>query len=142
MSDDDKTNPEGVVPLSNPGSPRKIPRRSLVARLRNYLLAGIIVTAPIFITLWVSWQFITYVDSQVRPLIPERYNPETYLPIDLPGLGLVVMLVVLTAIGALAAGFVGRAVVNTGERILAGMPVVRSVYAALKQVFETVFAEK
>ncbi len=142
MSDEGKTNPERVVPLSNPGSPPKILRRSLAARLRNYLLTGIIVTAPIFITLWVSWQFITYVDGQVRPLIPEQYNPETYLPIDLPGLGLVVMIVVLTAIGAIAAGFVGRALVNTGERILARMPIVRSVYAALKQVFETVFAEK
>ena len=142
MSDDGKTNPEGAVPLSNPESPLKPPRRSLAARLRNYLLTGIIVTAPIFITLWVSWQFITYVDSQVRPLIPEAYNPETYLPIDLPGLGLVVMIVALTVIGAIAAGFVGRALVNTGERILARMPVVRSVYAALKQVFETVFAEK
>jgi uncharacterized membrane protein len=123
----------------DPPTPR---RRGLLARLRNYLLAGIIVTAPVSITLYISWQFIDFVDRQVTPLIPAKYNPETYLPFSLPGLGLLVMLVSLTVIGALAAGFVGRAFVRAGERILAQMPIVRSIYAALKQVFETVFAAK
>ena len=117
-------------------------RRGLLARLRNYMLAGIIVTAPVSITLYISWQFIDFVDGQVTPLIPAKYNPETYLPFSLPGLGLLVMLVALTVIGALAAGFVGRFFVRTGERILAQMPVIRSIYGALKQVFETVFAAK
>ena len=123
------------------GRPQRL-RRSIIARLRNYLLAGVIVTAPISITLYVSWLFIDFVDRQVTPLIPEKYNPETYLPFGLPGLGLVVMVLVLTLIGALTAGFIGRFFVRTGEQLLAQMPVVRTIYSALKQVFETVFAEK
>ncbi len=119
-----------------------IHKRSLAARLRNYFLTGIIVTAPISITLYVSWQFITFIDRQVTPLIPPNYNPETYLPFGLPGLGLVVMVVVLMIIGALAAGFVGRWFMRASENLLERMPVVRTIYSALKQVFETVFAEK
>ncbi len=119
-----------------------IHRRSLAARLRNYFLTGIIVTAPISITLYVSWQFIAFIDRQVTPLIPPNYNPETYLPFGLPGLGLLVLVVVLIVIGAVAAGFVGRGLMRAGEHLLARMPVVRTIYSALKQVFETVFAEK
>ena len=119
-----------------------IPRRSLAARLRNYFLTGIIVTAPISITLYVSWQFIAFIDRQITPMIPPIYNPETYLPFGLPGLGLVVMVVVLMIIGALAAGFMGRWFMRVSEHLLARMPVVRTIYSALKQVFETVFAEK
>ena len=119
-----------------------IHRRSLAARLRNYFLTGIIVTAPISITLYVSWQFIAFIDRQITPLIPPIYNPETYLPFGLPGLGLVVMVLVLMLIGALAAGFVGRWFMRASENLLARMPVVRTIYSALKQVFETVFAEK
>ena len=119
-----------------------IHRRSMAARMRNYFLTGIIVTAPISITLYVSWQFIAFIDRQVTPMIPPIYNPETYLPFGLPGLGLVVMVVVLMIIGALAAGFVGRWFMRISEHLLARMPVVRTIYSALKQVFETVFAEK
>ena len=119
-----------------------IHKRSLAARLRNYFLTGIIVTAPISITLYVSWQFIAFIDRQITPLIPPIYNPETYLPFGLPGLGLLVMVMVLMLIGALAAGFVGRWLMRAGENLLARMPVVRTIYSALKQVFETVFAEK
>ncbi len=116
-------------------------RPSLLARLRAYFLTGVIVTAPISITLFLVWQFVTFVDSQVGGLIPERYNPETYLPFSLPGLGLLVMLAFLTLIGMLTAGLAGRTLVRTGERLLSRMPVVRSVYGTLKQIFETVLAQ-
>ncbi len=141
-SDETKATPAGDTPLGNPGSPVKAPRLRLLGRLRNHLLAGVIVTAPISITVWLSLKFIGFVDSTVKPLIPPDYNPETYLPFSLPGLGLVVVIVALTAIGALAAGLVGRVFVRTGERVLARMPVVRNIYSALKQIFETVLAEK
>ncbi len=113
-----------------------------MTRLRNYFLTGIIVTAPISITIFLSWLFIDYVDGQVKPFIPAKYNPDTYLPFGLPGMGLLIMVVGLTLTGALAAGLVGRTLVKMGERVLARMPVVRSVYGALKQIFETVLAQK
>ena len=134
--------PDNDKPEDSETSAPIIPRRSLAARLRNYFLTGIIVTAPISIPLYVSWQFIAFIDRQVTPMIPPIYNPETYLPFGLPGLGLVVMVVVLMIIGALAAGFVGRWFMRISEHLLARMPVVRTIYSALKQVFETVFAEK
>ncbi len=135
-------NPEASKPDDETPPAPIVRKRSVAARLRNHFLTGIIVTAPISITLYVSWQFITFIDRQVTPLIPPDYNPETYLPFGLPGLGLLVLVVVLIIIGALAAGFLGRGLMRFGERLLARMPVVRTIYSALKQVFETVFAEK
>jgi len=116
-------------------------RPGLLTRLRAYFLTGVIVTAPISITIFLVWQFISFVDSQVGSLVPERYNPETYLPFSLPGLGLLVMLAFLTVVGMLTAGLAGRGLVRMGERLLSRMPVVRSVYGTLKQIFETVLAQ-
>ena len=109
-----------------------------LTRLRNYLFAGIIVTAPIGLTIYLTLLVVHFVDAQVLPLIPPRYNPETYLPFSLPGVGLLVMLVFLTFVGFVAANFLGRIAIRTGERIVDRMPIVRSIYSALKQIFETV----
>lgn len=142
MNDSTDTPPSGEVPLGNPASPPKAPKQRFLARLRNYFLAGIVVTAPISITIYVAALFINFVDSKVTPLIPAAYNPETYLPFSLPGLGLLIVIIVMAIIGAVTAGFVGRAFIGWGEQILARMPVVRSIYSALKQIFESVLAEK
>jgi uncharacterized membrane protein len=114
---------------------------SPLARLRAYFLTGVIVTAPIGITAFLVWQFITFLDTHVASLIPDRYNPESYLPFSLPGLGLLIMLAFLTMVGFLAAGMAGRTLVHIGERLLSRMPIVRSVYGTLKQIFETVLAQ-
>ena len=82
-----------------------------------------------------------FLDTHVAGLFPERYNPETYLPFSLPGLGLLVMLAFLTLVGMLTAGLAGRTLVRMGERLLSRMPVVRGVYGTLKQIFETVLAQ-
>jgi len=110
-------------------------------RLRTYFLTGIVVAAPIGITLYIAWKFITFVDNKVTPLIPRRYNPESYLPFDIPGLGLIVAVALLTLVGAVTANFFGRTIVAIGERLVARMPVIRTVYGALKQIFETVLAQ-
>lgn len=112
------------------------------ARLRAYFLAGIVITAPISITFYLAWLFITFVDSRVTPLIPAAYNPATHLPFALPGLGLVIIIVALTLIGALTAGFVGRLVMRFYDRVLGRMPVLRSIYSATKQIIETVVAHQ
>ena len=110
-----------------------------MSRLRAYFLAGVLVTAPLGLTGLLSWWFIDFVDEKITPLIPDRYNPETYLPFGIPGLGLLVLLIAVTLIGALTAGLIGRWLLQTGERVLNRMPVVRSIYSAIKQIFETVF---
>jgi uncharacterized membrane protein len=117
-------------------------RPGLSARLRAYLFAGILVTAPIGITIYLAWSVVTWVDESVLPFLPPKYNPETYLPFSLPGIGLIVLIVFLTAIGAITAGMIGRMVVGYSEHVLTRMPVIRSVYSATKQIFETMLAQK
>lgn len=112
------------------------------ARLRTYFFAGILVSAPIAITLFLSWRLITFVDNRVAAVLPSRFNPETYLPFSIPGIGVVVILVTLTLIGFLAANFAGRFVMRSTERVLAKIPAVRSLYSATKQIFETVLANQ
>jgi uncharacterized membrane protein len=112
------------------------------ARLRAYLLAGILVTAPIAITLFLSWRLIAFIDNRVSAVLPARFNPETYLPFSIPGIGVVIMLIMLMLIGFLAANFAGRFVMRTAERVLAKIPAVRSLYSATKQIFETVLANQ
>lgn len=114
----------------------------MVERLRAYFFAGILVTGPLALTLYLTWLFIHFVDSSVSLLFPDRYNPAHYLPFNIPGLGLVFSVIVLTLIGAATAGYVGRLFLRISERILARMPVIRSVYGAMKQIFETVLAKQ
>lgn len=121
------------------------PRLSLFTRLRNYFLAGIIVTAPIGLTIYLVVITIQAIDRNVKGLIPEGYEPERFLPFQLPygipGLGILVAMVLLTVIGFLATNLLGRTLLNIGERLVARMPVIRGVYGALKQIFETVFSQ-
>ena len=113
----------------------------LGARLRGYFLTGLIVVGPMAITLYVVWWFINLVDAWVKPLIPTAYLPETYLPFNVPGVGLIVGVLGLMAMGALTANLFGRTLVSQGEMMLDRMPVVRGVYRLFKQIFQTVFSK-
>lgn len=115
---------------------------SFAARVRAYFLAGILVVAPISITFYIAWGLLDFVDSRVTPLIPARYNPGTYLPFGVPGLGLIILCVVITLIGATTAGYLGRVLVRLSEGLVARTPVIRSIYGAVKQLVETVFGHK
>lgn len=131
-------------PQAPPPPPEPGPSKSgshFGARIRNYFLTGLIVAGPVAITLWLTWSFVTWVDGLIRPFIPQQYLPETYLPWRVPGTGLVIAFLGLTMIGFLAANLVGRTLVEMGERLLDRMPLVRSIYKGLKQVFATLFSE-
>ena len=117
-------------------------RLALVARLRAYFFAGILITAPIAITLYLAWLFINFVDSRVTPLIPAPFNPGTYLPFAIPGLGLLIVIIALIVIGASTAGYFGRLLTRYVDAAVARMPVVRSIYIAVKQIMETVLTRK
>ena len=71
--------------------------------------------APLFLTVYIIWTFVSWVDNRIKPLIPARYSPETYLPFPVPGFGLVVALVFMTLLGFLTANLVGRRLVALGE---------------------------
>jgi uncharacterized membrane protein len=111
------------------------------ARLRGYFLTGLIVVGPVAITLYVVWWFINLVDAWVKPLLPQAYLPDTYLPFNVPGVGLIVGIFGLMVVGALTANLFGRTIVSYGEMMLDGMPVVRGVYRLIKQIFTTIFSK-
>ena len=116
----------------------------MLAKLRAYFFAGLLVLAPIFITATVAWWLIEFVDNQIVPLIPTKYNPDTYMKdvvgveIGIPGLGILILVVFITLIGALTAGMVGRWVIRLWEYLLNRMPVIRTLYNGSKQIIETV----
>jgi uncharacterized membrane protein len=145
--------------IDDPGTPLGLPpskppahQTGVGSRIRNYFLTGLVVAGPLAITVWLTWSFITWVDNVVRPFVPVGYRPETYLPRTIPGTGLylpgripgtglIIAFVALTLLGFLTANLVGRKLVEAGERLLDRMPLVRSIYKGLKQVFETLFSE-
>lgn len=123
--------------------PFKKPQRvSGFARLRRYFFTGLVIAAPIAFTIWATLWVVGIFDGWVKPWIPGVYNPDTYLPIRIPGFGLVFFLFFITMIGALAANFVGRYFLGLWETLLNRLPVVGSLYKSSKQIFETIFAEK
>jgi len=126
---------------TQPPPPKRV-RVGLWPRLRGYFFAGMLVTAPIAITVYVALLLIRFVDEQVFALIPPQYNPETYLPFSVPGIGVVLMLVILTLIGAIAAGYIGKMLLRLSDRLLNRMPVIRSIYGVAKQIVETVVSNK
>lgn len=109
-------------------------------RLRTAFLTGLVIVGPVTITLWIMWGVIHWVDAWIKPLLPTTFNPDTYLPFPLPGLGLVVAIVGLTLIGSLAANLLGRTLVSSGELMMSRTPIVRNVYGAIKQIFESVIS--
>ena len=110
-----------------------------LGRIRRYFLTGLVVFTPIAVTAYIAWNVIDFVDEQIKPLIPIPYNPDTYLPFSLPGLGLLLLGIFLVLLGMVTARAFGRSLLGLGERIVDTMPVVRTLYGALKNIIETVF---
>ena len=115
---------------------------SFFGKLRAYFFTGLVVTAPIAITVWATYWFVTLFDAWVKPFLPQAYNPDNYLPVKIPGFGLIFALIAITVIGFLAANLVGRTFIGLWDKILNSTPVVRSIYKGSKQIFETLFSQK
>lgn len=114
----------------------------LFARLRKYFLTGVVVTAPITITIYVSWWLLKFIDTNVAKLIPPVYNPNNYLPFEIPGLGLVIAAIFFVLVGWFARNFLGRIIISWSEFVVERMPVVSTIYSAVKQVFETTMGDQ
>ncbi len=126
------------------GKPRLIerpPRRSILQRLRGNFLAGIVLVAPVGLTVYLAWTVITFIDQSIVPWVPAAYNPGTYLGSDVPGFGVIVFLAFTALIGWLTKNFFGRQIVRAGEGMVARMPIIRSIYNALKQISETILSQ-
>ncbi len=113
-----------------------------ISRLRNYFLTGLVIAAPLAITTYIVWWMVQWIDSWVKPLIPNRYNPEQYLPFAVPGFGVLLAIVLITLLGFLTANLLGRSLVGFGESLLGRMPLVRTIYSGLKQMFVTMLTDK
>jgi uncharacterized membrane protein len=145
MTSPDKTDAAPIVAPSptpdQPGPEEKPTHYGIGSRIRTYFLTGLVVAGPVLITAWLIWWFVNWVDGLVRPFIPVAYRPETYLPVNIPGTGLIIAFVALTLLGFLTANLVGRKLVELGEELLHRMPIVRPIYKSLKQIFETLFSK-
>ena len=124
-----------------PSPPPKPRRPGFLSGLRANFLTGIIVIAPIGLTVWLIWTVVGWFDSWVLPLVPYELRPERWIGINFRGVGVVFFLLFTMVVGWLAKGYIGRRVIRTGERMVDRMPVVRSVYGGVKQIAETVFAQ-
>ncbi|MBT9383245.1 DUF502 domain-containing protein [Pseudooceanicola sp. CBS1P-1] len=116
-------------------------RPGVLARVRSSFLTGIVVILPVALTIWVLWSILGWIDSVVLPLVPERFQPEHYIGINLRGVGIIFFLVFTVIIGWVAKGLIGRSLIRYGESLVDRMPIVRTVYSGAKQIAETVFAQ-
>lgn len=107
--------------------------------LRGYLLAGLVVWLPILVTIGVLRFIIDLLDNTLA-LIPKGYKPDQLIGVHIPGLGVILSLVLLLATGIFATNFFGQRLVSWGEALLSKIPLVRSIYNAVKQVMNTVFS--
>jgi uncharacterized membrane protein len=132
-----------MISKHTPDMPNEGPsKKSVFGRLRTYFFTGLVILAPVAITVWATVWFIGVFDAWVKPILPFSYNPDNYLPFKLPGTGLVFSLLLITLVGFLGANLVGRTIIGWWDGLVNRTPVVRSIYKGSKQIFETMFSEK
>ncbi|ABG32270.1 DUF502 domain-containing protein [Roseobacter denitrificans] len=127
------------------------PRRGILARMRSNFLTGLVVIAPVGLTIWLIWSVVGWIDGFVLPLVPNSYQPDRVLQdllgldpsvqIDVRGIGVVIFLLFTMIVGWMAKGLIGRSLISFAEGLVERTPVVRSIYSGIKQISETVFAQ-
>lgn len=128
--------PKGKTPdemIPSIGKPKPI---GLFAWLRGRFFAGMVIAAPLAATFFILQFLITFIDNRVGPLLPPLLKPETYTNYAIPGFGVLVLVIALTVLGAITANLVGRSLLTLTDRVLSRIPIVRNVYAAIKQLTE------
>ncbi|MEL6609402.1 MAG: DUF502 domain-containing protein [Pseudomonadota bacterium] len=139
-------------------------RSGLLGGLRNNFLTGLVVIAPIGLTIWLIWTVVGWIDGFVLPLIPDGYTPDVLLrrllgpwvrellgiegtadpaftPSTIRGIGVIIFLVFTILVGWIAKGFIGRSFLRWAEGVVQSIPVIRSIYGGVKQIAETVFSQ-
>ena len=106
---------------------------SIIAKLRNYFITGIVVLVPIGITLYLTKFFIS-ISSNLKP---RNINPNSYLPFSVPGLEIVLSVIFITIIGGLSLSFIGKKVLQLFNDLLKKIPILRTIYSAIGQMAET-----
>jgi len=137
--------------MNTPFDPETPPRPKLFSRLRASFLTGLVVIAPVGLTIWLIWSVVGWIDGFVLPLVPMAYHPDRMIQnffgldpsvqINVRGLGVVIFLLFTIVIGWVAKGFIGRSLIRTAESLVERTPVVRTIYSGIKQISETIFAQ-
>lgn len=123
------------------------PKRGLLSSLRASFFTGLVVIAPIGITIWLVWSLIGWIDGWVLPLVPNAYDPVvlfqryTGLEVDIRGLGVATFLIFTILVGWVAKGIIGRSLISWAEGVVLQIPGVRTIYSGLKQIVETVVSQ-
>tara|TARA_Y100000590_G_scaffold271710_1_gene305017 strand:+ start:849 stop:1472 length:624 start_codon:yes stop_codon:yes gene_type:complete len=106
---------------------------SIVSKLRNYFIAGILVLVPIGFTLYLT-VFLVSISSN---LIPKEINPNSYLPFSIPGIEILLSIIIITFVGGLSVSFLGKKVLNIVNDIFKKIPILRTIYSAIGQMTQT-----
>ncbi len=117
---------------------KKKTKKSILSRLRNYFITGILVLIPIGITLYLTL-FLIKISSKI---LPKEINPNSYLPYDIPGLEIFISLILITFIGWLSLTFIGQRLVQFFEKILNRIPILRTIYSSVEQLIENFSQDK
>ncbi len=107
--------------------------------MKKYLITGLLVWAPLVVTIWVLSVLVDTLD-QTLLLLPVAWHPRTWLGFNIPGLGVLLTFLVVLLTGMFAANIIGQRLVQFGESLLARIPVVKSLYSSVKQVSDTLFS--
>ncbi len=112
-------------------------KKSLALILRNYFITGVVVLIPIGFTLYLS-KFLIGLSSKI---LPENINPNSYLPISIPGIEIIITVVFITIVGGLSLSFIGKRILKLIDDLFKRIPFLRTVYSAILQMTET-FSKK
>ncbi|WP_415402783.1 DUF502 domain-containing protein [Tateyamaria sp. SN3-11] len=150
--------------MNTPFDPETPRRPGLFARLRASFLTGLVVIAPVGLTIWLIWTVIGWIDGFVWPLVPTAWQPDAlvnywlnnprfvdvngnivpnpeWVRVNVRGVGVIVFLLFTIFVGWVAKGYIGRSMIRYAESLVERTPVVRSIYSGIKQISETVFAQ-
>jgi Uncharacterized conserved protein len=108
--------------------------------MKKYFITGLLVLVPLFITVWVISGLVGMMDQSLF-LLPETWRPKAQLGLDIPGMGAILTLLIIFVTGVIATNFFGKRMILVWEALLARVPVVKSIYASVKQVSDTLFSD-
>jgi len=111
---------------------KKQKKRSILAKLRNNFIAGVVVLIPIGITLYLTL-FIIKISSKI---LPKELNPNHYLPYDIPGVEIIISVILITFIGWLSLSLIGKKLLEIFNNILKRIPILRTIYSAFEQMLD------
>jgi uncharacterized membrane protein len=112
----------------------------MMKSVRKWMLAGMLVIAPLGITVWVLEWIVSSLDKTLL-ILPGSWHPDKLLGIHIPGFGVILAFVILIVVGATASNFFGKKLVGWWDALLNRIPVVRSIYSSVKQVSDTLFSD-